>query len=440
MPIETVPGTDLRYYLIAFDANGRERTDDPDGLLSQKILRELASTPVTDVFLLSHGWQGDVPAARKQCNNWIGAMAKCEADMAAIRQRRPDFRPLLLGIHWPSLPWGDEELGPAQASFDPTAASPLVKLIDQYAERIGDSAAVRAALQTIFEAALDDIAPMTLPPAVRAAYQVLDQESALSHNGEGAAPGADREAFDAESSYQYALQEPANYGWFDLGGLLSPLRQLSFWKMKDRARLFGESGGHTLLNDLQRTATSKTTDVRFHLMGHSFGCIVMSAMLAGPGGHGALVRPVDSVALLQGALSLWSYCADIPVAQGRHGYFHSIVAEQKVRGAIITSQSEFDTAVGRFYPLGAGIRRQVSFAPGELPKYGGIGTFGIRGLGENVVDLTMLPVSASYAFAPGKIYNIESSQYICDGGGAPGAHNDIAKPEVAHAVWAAIQS
>ena len=36
MSIETVPGTELQYYLIAFDADGRERTDDPDGSMSQR--------------------------------------------------------------------------------------------------------------------------------------------------------------------------------------------------------------------------------------------------------------------------------------------------------------------------------------------------------------------------------------------------------------------
>jgi hypothetical protein len=127
------------------------------------------------------------------------------------------------------------------------------------------------------------------------------------------------------------------------------------------------------------------------------------------------------------------------VAPGQSGYFRSIIADQKVNGPIITTQSEFDTAVGRFYPLGAGVRRQVTFAPGELPKYGGLGSFGVRGLDEAVVDLDMLPVSTAYAFAPGKIYNLESSLFICEGSGASGAHSDIAKPEVAHAVWGAVR-
>jgi hypothetical protein len=438
MAIEMVPGTDLQYYLIGFDAEGRERTDDPDGSMSQRVVGVLDREPITDVFLISHGWQGDVPAARKQYNNWIGAMARCEADIAQMRQVQPQFQPLLIGLHWPSLPWGDEDLGAAAVSFDPMAATSIAQLIDQYAGRLADTAAARAALETIFVAALDDIAPSTLPQTVRDAYHILDREAALSSAGEGAAPGADREPFDPERAFQNAQVEPVDFGWFSVGGLLSPLRQLSFWKMKDRARHFGETGGFTLLRDLQRTIAAPR-EVRFHLIGHSFGCIVVSAMVAGPGGHGTLVRPVDSVALVQGALSLWSYCADIPVAPGQPGYFHAIIAERKVKGPLITTQSEFDTAVGRFYPLGAGVRRQVTFAPGELPKYGGLGTFGIRGLDEAVVDLDMLPVHAPYAFAPDKIYNLESSRFICDGSGASGAHSDIAKPEVAHAVWAAVR-
>ena len=43
------------------------------------------------------------------------------------------------------------------------------QLMDQYAERIASTPAARAALETIFTAALDDIAPPTLPPAVRQA-------------------------------------------------------------------------------------------------------------------------------------------------------------------------------------------------------------------------------------------------------------------------------
>ncbi|MGH8658854.1 MAG: hypothetical protein ACREV4_10400 [Gammaproteobacteria bacterium] len=435
MSIESVPGTDLAYYLIAFDEQGRERTDDPGGLMSRRLTQVLATDPVTDVFLISHGWKGDLPAAKDQYTRWIACMAQCGDDIAQFRELRPGFRVLLVGLHWPSLPWGDEEFGSMAVSFAVPAAFPLEELVDKYARRLASSPAARTALATIFEAAQQDTAPEHLPPQVRDAYLVLDREASLGNAGVGGAPGADREPFDPERVYQDALDESPSFGEIDLGGLLSPLRQLSFWKMKDRARCFGEFSGHKLLGDLQRASVDR--HVRFHLMGHSFGCIVVSAALAGPNGEGTLVRPVDSVALVQGALSHWSYCSDIPVAHGRRGYFHSLVSGHKVAGPIITTQSQFDTAVGRFYPLGAGARQQVSFVPGEYPKYGALGTFGARGPGVDPVDLTMQSASVAYRFEPGRIYNLEGSHVIREGGGASGAHSDIVHPEVAHAMWEA---
>ncbi len=439
MPIETVPGTALNYYLVAFDAGGKEREDDPDGLMSQKILDALVREPITDIFLMSHGWQGDVPAAQRQYHKWIAAMAANEADLEHIKQVRPGFRPLLIGLHWPSLPWGEEELVGDSVSFDTTNVSNVEQLVLEYADRLADTPASRQALNTIFTAAMEDIAPTTLPPLVREAYEILNLEASLGSEGEGAAPGSDREPFDPESIFQAAESAEVNFGQMSLSGVLVPLRTLSFWKMKDRARQFGETAGFQLLTKMQR---AESEQVRFHLMGHSFGCIVVSATINGLKGEGNLVRPVDSVVLVQGALSIWSYCSDIPVAPGRAGYFYPLIAEGKVAGPIVTTQSEYDIAVGKMYPLGAGLRQQVVFDPNELPKYAGLGTFGIRGPGLELVDLKMLSLQDSYNFEPGKIYNLESSDFISDmsDGAFVGAHSDIAKPEVAHALWSAASS
>lgn len=446
MPQVQMSEFDLRYYLVTFDAECRERSDDPDGLMSRRVLETLAKEPVTDVFLISHGWLGDIPAAEDLYYRWIGEMAGCSADLQRARQVRPGFHPLLIGLHWPSLPLGEEEFGSGEDSFAaqpagaPAATSLTIDdLVERYAACLADTPAAHAALQTIFAAALEDVAPPSLPIAVREAYTILDRETGMPSDGLAGAPGADREPFDPERAYQAAEDEMVSFGAIGFGGLLSPLRQLSFWKMKDRARRFGESGGFQLLCDLQRAVPSGR-DVRFHLMGHSFGCIVVSATLAGPGGYGQLVRPVHSVALVQGALSLWSYASEIPCAPGGSGYLHRIIADRHVAGPIITTQSEHDTAVGRWYPLAAGAARQVSFAPGELPKYGALGSYGVRGPGPSVVDIAMRPTDAVYGFEPGGVYNLESSTVICEGGGASGAHSDIDKPEVAHAVWEAALS
>jgi hypothetical protein len=416
------------YDLIAYDADGAERTDDPDGLMSHRVLDTVAGEPVTDVFLMSHGWQGDIPDAKEQYAAWAGVMAE-SADLQRARQR-PGFRPLVLGLHWPSKPWGDEEFGPV--SFAPGAAESLV---EAYAARIADTPEARQALRTLFAAAQREPAPPTLPPDVRAAYAVLNQESGLGNSGVGAPPGADREPFDPEQRYQTARRQAGvSFGLMDgLGNLLTPLRQLSFWKMKDRGRLVGEAGPHALL----RALLGARDDLRVHLMGHSFGCIVVSAAVAGPAGGPGLPRPVQSLALVQGALSLWSYCADIPSRPGRAGYFRPLASGARVAGPVITTRSRFDTAVGRWYPLAAGAARQVEFAPEELPTYGGVGTFGLRGQGLDLVDLSMQAADQAYDLRGGRIYNLDCSGVIRNGGGASGAHSDIVHPEVAHAVWSA---
>lgn len=442
MPIETVPGTSLNYYLIAFDKDGKERED---GLMRQKIKEALANEPITDAFIMSHGWMGDVPAAKDQYNNWIRAMAQ-SPDLEKIKKARPDFKPLLIGIHWPSLPWGDEELsGGAGVSFDVSAEDPIDRLVDEYADRIADTDRAKQALQTILRSAMEDSNPESLPPEVVEAYQVLNEEAGLGTEGAAGAPGSDLENFDPEAIYEASQQEsqdePVSFGIVDSvkNTVLNPLRVMSFWSMKNLARTLGESAGFNLLKELQETAAET---VRFHLMGHSFGCIVVSSTLNGPKGTGNLVRPVDSLALIQGALSLWSYCGKISYERDRPGYFHQLIAQGKVSGPIVVTLSEYDYAVGKMYPKAAAmaVLSSVDFAPGKLPKYGGIGSFGIGGDDLGVINLNMLPCDRSYDLQAGKIYNLESSQFICDvamGGWSSGAHCDIAKLEVAHAVWSA---
>jgi hypothetical protein len=165
---------------------------------------------------------------------------------------------------------------------------------------------------------------------------------------------------------------------------------------------------------------------------------VVSAAVNGAGGDAPLPKPVHSMFLAQGALSLWAYCSDIPAAKGQRGYFNPLIAKGKVSGPIVTTQSRHDTAVRVFYPMGAGVAGQVDFAPGGLPKYGGVGVFGIQGPGVPLENRDMLAPEASYGFHGRRVYNLEASGFINQGGGASGAHSDIAKLAVAHAFWEAI--
>src|ERR1700745_1091254 len=108
MGLETVPGTDIQYALISFDAEGSERSEQ-SGLMSQAIIKRAVDDSITNVFFFCHGWQGDLPAAKDQYGKWLRAFAD-SADWQRAPQRFPKFRPLLIGLHWPSKPWGAEEL------------------------------------------------------------------------------------------------------------------------------------------------------------------------------------------------------------------------------------------------------------------------------------------------------------------------------------------
>lgn len=450
MPVETVPGTGFTYHLIAFDDKGQERQDDPAGRMSKLVVDKLRQEPITDVFIFSHGWMGDVNAARAQYNKWIQAMADCGADIARMQQEVSGFNPLLIGLHWPSLPWGDENLGDPDTSFEIGSApagddATIAAEVEQHAATISNTPEARAALQTVITAAHKGVGPEA--PEVSAAYETLRQEAAPQEGGPEEAPGEDHPAFDPQAiihdvkvteAEAAAADGDLEFGFnpFNKNTLLAPVRMLSFWKMKDRGRSFGESGGRRLLAALQAAKPG----VRFHLMGHSFGCVVVSSILAGPRTGGDAIQPVDSLVLVQGALSLWSYCSSIETAGGRPGYFRTIVDRGVVKGPIVTTRSKHDRAVGNFYPLGAGLAGQQDFALPSLPKFGGVGAWGLRGPGLQIEDATIESVSQEYGFQPGKVYNLLGDAFIKDGDAFSGGHSDIAHPEVGHAVWEAARA
>src|SRR5262249_43701497 len=157
-----------------------------------------------------------------------------------------------------------------------------------------------------------------------------------------------------------------------------------------------------------------------HLMGHSFGTIVVSGMLGGPDARGTLPRPVDSVALVQGAVSLWCYAPEIPFRGVGPGYFSRILADDKVRGPIVTTQSTHDNAVGVLYPLASRIKGTPEFAQ-QFPKFGAIGAFGLQGVPDvSRAELKMLKATDPYLFELGKIYNVDGSQFIAQMDGVSG--------------------
>ncbi len=444
MSLRTVPGSNQQYHLISYDASGAEVPDADGSSASAAALAALAGPApgVTDVFILSHGWQGDLDDAIWQYDSWIGA-ANPDTSADAIS-------PFLIGLHWPSKAWSDRELKATPSGLlgggpDPADAITVERAVDEYAVLLGGSRDARAALATVlaFAAGIDPERTAgrsdRLPGDVVAAYRTL----ARGAGGDGDSPLLG-ESWDAARAFAQATAgEGGNGGLLGDGlfarlreAVLAPLRQLTFWHSKDQARVFGEGGAAGLLR-----AVMARCDARVHLMGHSFGTIVVSGAVRGPGPLPAPPpRPVSSMFLVQGAVSLWAFAPEVPAGVGGgRGYFADVVGPSFVRGPIVATRSQWDYAVGKYYPLAVGLANQYLLG-GDLPKFGGIGAFGIQGTG--AVELPPL-VSGQLPrpdLAPGTVYNVDGSAVIATLSGAGGAHTDLAHPELSWLAWSAAQA
>ena len=108
MPILPLETPDLHYFLISFDARGKELPE-TDGSVDQRWMSaELAdrlrrtTNPVTDIFLVCHGWNTTAGAAHNSYVQWMSAMADDNADVARAGAGGRPFNPLLIGVQWPS--------------------------------------------------------------------------------------------------------------------------------------------------------------------------------------------------------------------------------------------------------------------------------------------------------------------------------------------------
>ena len=133
MSRESVPGHDISYHLVCFDETGNER-----GRESADVVYD-APGGVTDVFFFNHGWNGDVPAARQQYGQWVATMAGCRAEREAAHRLPGGFKSLLVGLHWPSKAWGDEDNAIVQVSDNGRgiAKKDQARVFNRF-DRIGD--------------------------------------------------------------------------------------------------------------------------------------------------------------------------------------------------------------------------------------------------------------------------------------------------------------
>ncbi|MGI5148083.1 hypothetical protein ACQEVC_17180 [Plantactinospora sp. CA-294935] len=398
----------------------------------------VASSGATDVLVLCHGWNNDIPQARRLYQRLTDSLAAVRPAVPGAASRTL----AVVGALWPSIRWSDEDevAGGGVAVGDEAAA-----LIGAIATRVEDPA--RAALLTRLVPRLTDSAEARQQFLDALREQIPAQPSPGVTEVDEDPPPAALLHGDAETVFQavggpevdFGLPEraggaadtaaggAAGFG-FDLDSVLAKARGVlnvtTYYTMKDRAGKVGSGGIAALLPEL---AGASASGVRLHLAGHSFGARALAAA--------AVRQPrLHSYTLMQGAFSHHAFAVDFN-GRGENGLFRPLLADRRLTGPMLVTHTVNDRAVGLAYAAASRLARQAGAGLGDADDpYGGIGRNGALKTPEAVQPgVELLEVGGGYQFRPGRVFNLKADRFIR-------SHGDVSGQQVAYALYCAISS
>ena len=410
------------FYLLRYSADG--------ALLSPRTGEMLADAlvGVSDVFLFSHGWNNTLDAAASSYKQFIAGYVSQSAGS------KPGYRPLLIGVIWPSisflLPWEDgpqiaadplilsghvEEMRSyVTGSLDPDTGAEFSELVDGRTELT--AAEARRAAEIVRDglgsgADPDDGSRPETVDELLAAWALLD-------GGSAAKPRAPDDFGDVGSGVDAEAPQAAS-----IAGSLDPrnlLRVGTVWKMKDRAGKVGGRGVAPLLRQVLDTTTA-----RMHLVGHSFGARVLMSALA----TASPARPARSMLLLQPAVNRWCFADDVD-GTGKAGGYNSVVGQVEL--PILSTFSSHDYPLRQVFHLairGSSLGEPDIAAVGNTGRYGALGGYGPAGLGARAATQNAIAAgSGRYELGSGaRVIAINGSGDI-NGKPAISGHGDINNP------------
>jgi hypothetical protein len=235
-------------------------------------------------------------------------------------------------------------------------------------------------------------------------------------------------AFDA--SIGPSLDAGGALGFNIFGGITSAVRKVlnftTYYQMKERAGVVGRNGAYQVLQKIRKAQPS----IKVHLIGHSFGGRLVTALADGPQGKDPILP--ESMTLLQAAFSHNGFALNFD--GNKDGFFRSVVSEKKVKGPVLISHTVKDLAVGIAYAVASKLSGVNAAAfGGPEDRFGGIGRNGAQSTPEAENSTPLGPVTSQYTFQAGKLYNLKADTIIL-------GHSDIVKAEIAHAVLSAVAS
>ncbi len=425
------------FWEVRFDEQGRP----VDSSAIDEFVSGVASEGLTDLWLISHGWNSSPETSRRLYARFLAEIRSVlDSGGASLNE---GVRLGAAGIIWPAMRWADEE--PGAGAGGPASGAGGAR---PDAEMVLDLKAVYA--EPAQQAALDGLSQLLKDrprdPKALARFQELMRE--LTSDPDAADTPEDsgerhmleedpREVFErfADEDSDESDDQGGPAGLRDAWGKVwegakTALRQATYWQMKKRAGVVGKEG---LAPIVGRLVTSRP-GLRVHLVGHSFGARLMSFVLPGVRGEGA-ASPVKSLFLLQGAFSHWAFASSLPFDRSRGGALAGMAS--RVDGPLLVSHTVHDSAVRTFYPLTSMTTNDYTAAGGgeRISKWGAMGHDGAQAVG--AAELRFLPVGRGYSFEAGKFVNLDGNNLIKEGGPPAGAHTDIFHPEIA---WAALSA
>jgi hypothetical protein len=405
---------------------------------------------VTDLFVMSHGWNNDADTARNLYRAFF-------TNFVAVG--RPGDLPgrsfAIVGVIWPSKEF-DELVAVAGAPAGAQGAAGVHaadegsrKTVEAKLDRMKELFTEPAQVQLLNEAKalipdLDDKASArrTFVEKIRslldpsAANREDASDSFFKGGGDELMDNlkVDEEDLDPEvaGTEGSAASLPLGVGSVAVpsGGAaslkdvlsgfkaaaLNVLNFTTYYEMKARAGTVGKNGVAKLVDQLAPAVQ------RIHLIGHSFGGRVVAATAAN-----STTDKIRSLALLQTAFSHNGF------SQRMKGFFRGVVDQKRIQGPILVTHTPNDKAVGVAYPLASRINGDKAAAFGDKNDvFGGLGRNGAQQMPDGeTIEGTLAAAGADYAFQPGRFFNLEASQFIK-------GHSDVTGKEVANAVRRAI--
>jgi hypothetical protein len=366
------------YAAVGFDQNGKVEDADAWGTLK----KDVKDTAPTDVFILAHGWR----TSRLQADVLFDSLGKLLHEQTGKHEKIQ-----IIGMRWPSL------IGEGDTTED-TAFKQAAALLSA---KLGKSENVKQWQAKLKESLNSD----TIAGKVRrvALAKLLDMEL----------PDDEQLGLLIDN-----MHEPGN--------VATLLSVCSYYQMKKRAETVGAGGVQTCLTELQETLPG----CRFHLVGHSFGCKVCLASLACEKRQG---KQVDSVTLLQGAVSTYCFTPKIAVLdQAPAGAYAEL--SKRVTGCFAFTFTQNDKALAVAYVAASQAAGQVGELPTtrfwqlKLDAYGALGGCGAR----DVPGVPALELAKS-----GTPYPLRRGLNAFNADNIVRSHSDVCREEIAWLIWSA---